>query len=205
MKKMFKKALLVGKVLATLATPLIAANCSTNNTDALKFVAGGLTGLAIHEGAHYATAKMYGMDPGYSIAAPFEVSLNNYGDQSSNEKAIVAGSGLVAQTIATELILGLDSIPKDDPYVLGALTFAILDNIRYGLVPGVRGGENDVAHLDENGVNGKAVQVALLAHSASSIYRLLKNEDFKGRFNRRFNLSVVPGKNGMELLARYDF
>ncbi len=207
MKKGLKKGISnVGKSLAILATPLIMANCS-GNSDGLKFVAGGVTGLAIHEGSHYAAGKMTGMGPEYDVREPFQTTMNNYHDKKTGEKAFVSGAGLVSQTIATEVVLNSEGISKNDPYTLGLLTFNIGNSIKNAIFPDFWGdGNGDVDNLDENGIDKKFVQAALLAHSATAIYRLWNNnEKLREKVTKPWNLLFRSKEDGLEATVKYKF
>jgi len=159
----------------------------------------------VHEGSHYVAAKIQGRDPEYNLKNPTVVKEKYENKKySDSQEAIAAGAGLVGQTLTTEIILNTEKIPKDDPYVLGILAFTIGDNLRYGLFPNLRGKEiNDVGHLDEAGVKKEYVQGALIAHSVFSIYRIMKNKDFKSKFD--FLLNYNKNKDRLEFKVGYNF
>lgn len=189
-----------------LATGIIAltTNCATSSKDLAKFSAGLATGLGIHEGSHYVVAKTQGMDPEYDFKHPTSISYKKYTSKKNNEKAIVSGAGLVSQTLATEVILNTEKIPKDNSYVLGILAFSIGDNLRYGLFPNLRGKElSDVNHLDKAGIKKEYVQGALIAHSIFSLYRLIKNKDFKNKFDFLFDYN--ENKKSLEFKIQHRF
>jgi len=167
-----------------------------------KFLAGAITGLGIHESSHYLTGKIYGMNPKFDIKNSTKVDYKNYEDKNDSQKAIVNGSGIIGQTLTTETILGTKKIPKDSSYILGVLAFTIVDNLRYGLFPKLRD-ESDVRGLKENGINEGYVRGALLAHSALSMYRLLKNEEFNEKFN--FLVDYNNNKDRLEFKVRHKF
>ncbi len=202
-----KKGLLnVGKALAILTTPLIMANCSANDNSALKFAAGGVTGLAIHEGSHYVAGKMTGMDPEYDVREPFHVTMNRYHEKKTGEKAFVSGAGLLGQTVSTEIILNSDGIPKDKPYPLGILYFNILNGFKNAIFPEFWGdGKGDVGSLDKNRIDKNFVRVSLFGHSLYSAYRLWNNKNLNGKTKKSFDLLFNPKEDGLEATVKYDF
>lgn len=188
---------------------LLTTSCATiSKKDVAKFFGGGVTGLGIHEGSHYIAANTQGMKPKYRLDNPTEIKYDEYEDKKDSQKRLVSSAGLVGQIIATEVILNTEKIPKDDSYVLGILAFTIGNNLRYGLFPNLRGKEkrdieekSDIERLDKVGIKKEYAQTALIAHSAFSIYRLMKNKDFKSKFN--FDLDC--NKNKLEFKVGYKF
>ncbi len=202
---------------------LLPISCGTiTPKNIAKFSAGAVTGGVIHENAHYITAETQGMNPGWNSKNPTEVEYRAYEDKNNNKKRIVDSAGIVAQTLATEIILNINEIPKNDSYTLGLLAFTIGDNIRYGLFPNLRGKSNsDVEQLDKVGIKKEYVQSALLAHSAFSLYRLYKlwkrkDSEKKGKkdmkknikkknLENKLNFSLNCNRDKLGFKVKYNF
>lgn len=135
------------------------------------FIAGAIAGLASHELGHEVVARFEGADMHWS-----GTSWSTDTSPSALRNIAIAGFG--AQVLSTEVILGVDAIPKDNAFVLGWLTFNILNTVQYAAMDSLQGGHGDFETLRKNGANTDLVKIGLLAHAALSAYRLYKNPKF---------------------------
>jgi hypothetical protein len=133
-------------------------------------LAGVATGFLFHEAGHQIVAKLENVDMGWSgLLNPRWMA---YTDDREKFRRITFG-GFGAQVLSTEVILGVDAIPKDNAFILGWLGFNILNTMLY-----VGGGNGDFKMLRENGVDTTYLGIGLAAYALLSAYRLYKNPAF---------------------------
>jgi len=85
----------------------------------------------------------------------------------------VALGGFTSEILSSEIILGYDGIPKDNPFVLGYMFFNIVNPIGYTLgISGSPTGNGDLKTAEKNGLNGDYVKTILVSHALLSAYRL---------------------------------
>ena len=135
------------------------------------FIAGVASGLVFHELGHEAMARFEGVDMRWS-------GTNWRTSASPAAMRNIAIGGFGAQVLSTEIMLGVDAIPKDNAFILGWLTFNVLNVANYMIKDEVCGGYGDFETLRNNGMNTDFLKVGLLAHAALSAYRLYKNPKF---------------------------
>lgn len=169
-----------------------------------KMGAGALGGYGLHEGTHYLAAKASGVDIDFKMNPAVKVK---YGEQinskSKSQQRLIHGSGILAQTLGSEIILNSKESIRKNPYALGFLAFSTANNLVYGLFPDLGGsGSSDIRSLEKTGVNGKLLRGALVAHSAWAAYRALK----KPEENKKINFYIVPlPEGGAEAGFEYRF
>ncbi len=136
------------------------------------FTAGFVSGLVVHELGHEIVARQKGVDIEWS-------GVNWYADNaSSSELRNISIAGFGMQVLSTEVILRSKSIPKDSSYVLGWLTYNIVNQITYPLQNELSSsGYKDLVTYEKNGGNVKVLEVGLIAHAIWSFYRLKNNPD----------------------------
>jgi hypothetical protein len=138
------------------------------------FTAGYLAGYAFHDAGHFLVALIEDAKQPHISGATFKSIPSN--PESSRHIAI---GGFSAQILSTEIILDIDAIPKDNSFVLGWLTFNIMNTVSYVIADTI---SNDICEdfksLRTKGVNTDIIKVALLAHTALSVYRIYKNPKF---------------------------
>ncbi|MEK7471330.1 MAG: hypothetical protein AAB623_01630 [Patescibacteria group bacterium] len=136
------------------------------------FVAGFASGLGFHELGHEAMAKLEGAEMHWS-----DTNWSTNASPATLRNIAIAGFG--AQILSTEVMLGTNIIPKDNSFVLGWLTFNILNTVQYVVTDNLRnGGYGDFETLRNNGGNTDLVKIGLLVHAVLSAYRLYKNPKF---------------------------
>ena len=103
--------------------------------DYLKFTLGVGSGYVIHEAAHQAVADVNGMPFKWKklVLAAHGLHPHNTTD---SERYELASAGLGSQVLSTEIILNTKDIPKDSEYVIGMLTFNVLNALLYVVVTG---------------------------------------------------------------------
>lgn len=137
------------------------------------FFGGLAAGLISHELlGHETMAKLEGADMHWN-----GTKWSTNASPSALRNIAMAGFG--AQVLSTEILLGVDAIPKDNSFVLGWLTYNILNAVYYTAADSLqKGGCGDFETLRNNGTNTDLVKIGLLAHAALSAYRIYKNPKF---------------------------
>lgn len=145
--------------------------------DYLKFAAGIGGGYIIHELSHQAMADLthtnLKWDNGFG---------NNWTipkDTNKKQRVFIGGAGLASQIISTEIILNT-KIKKSNEYVLGILTFNILNAVLYPILDERDNSEigfGDVEMMDKAGLDKDYVTAFIVAHSLYSIYRIYYKTD----------------------------
>jgi len=138
------------------------------------FVGGFLSGFAFHELGHEVVARVEGV--GMSWQGADNRWLADTHDKGKLRNITLGGFG--AQIISTEIILGVDKIPKDSAFVLGWLGFNILNSLLYVADNELRDGVGDLETLRATGVDTGFVEIGLVAHSILTAYRIYKNPKF---------------------------
>jgi len=110
-----------------------ADETETTLVSVFKFAGGVISAFMIHEGAHFAAGKITGTSLDWKVGnynQPIEFSENAKDDSNG---FIVYSSGLVAQVVSSEVILGVDSIDKNDAFFRGMMAWNIINPIMYAL------------------------------------------------------------------------
>jgi len=138
------------------------------------FIGGWVSGFLFHEAGHEVVARVEGV--GMSWQGADNRWLANTYDQGKLRNIALGGFG--AQIISTEIILGIEKIPKDNAFVFGWLGFNIINSLLYVLDNELRDGIGDLETLRATGVNTGFVEIGLVAHSILTAYRIYKNPKF---------------------------
>lgn len=146
--------------------------------DYLKFALGVGSGYVIHEASHQIVAEVNG--------TPFKWK-NGFGSTwvtsnktSDSERYELASAGLGSQVLSTEIILNTKDIPKDNEYVIGILTFNVLNALLYVVSDGVispHDNYGDIEMMDKAGLDRDYVGTFLVVHSLYTIYRAYYKTD----------------------------
>ncbi|MFZ3064519.1 MAG: hypothetical protein WA277_04445 [Nitrospirota bacterium] len=140
--------------------------------DYLKFALGVGSGYVIHETAHQAVADVNGM--------PFKWKAGSGGtwvsstNTTDSERYELASAGLGSQVLSTEIILNTKDIPKDNEYVIGMLTFNVVNALIYVATDGILYSDDnhgDIEIMDRAGLDKDYVNTFLIVHSLYTIYR----------------------------------
>ncbi|MCK5418558.1 MAG: hypothetical protein KAI93_08635 [Desulfobacterales bacterium] len=99
----------------------------------LKYSAGIFSAFMIHEGAHLVAAKATGTDMDWELGNYNQPLAYTEETDNDADGLIINSSGLVAQALASEIILQVDSIDKNDDFVRGMMYWNILNPIFYAL------------------------------------------------------------------------
>ena len=135
------------------------------------YSSGWLAGFLSHELGHVGAAKLMGVKTKCSNI--LDPRLNHHSN-SNRKLRIIDSGGFDAEIISSEIILGIDAIPKNNPFFIGWLAFDVVNPIYYALIDKAQSGHGDMESFRRNGVNTNFVKIAMLAHSALSVYRFFE-------------------------------
>lgn len=99
----------------------------------LKYSAGVFSAFMIHEGAHFLAAEATGTDISWELGNYNQPLTFTEEADNDTDGFIINASGLVSQTIGSEIILQVDRIDKNDDFVRGMMHWNILNPILYAL------------------------------------------------------------------------
>ena len=91
-----------------------------------------------------------------------------------SERYELASAGLGSQVLSTEIILNTKDIPKDNEYVIGMLTFNVVNALIYVATDGIlysNDNHGDIEIMDKAGLDKDYVNTFLIVHSLYTIYR----------------------------------
>ena len=102
-------------------------------TATAKFLAGVASAALIHEGAHALVAGITGTHMSWELGNYNQpISFTESADSDSKGVAVYS-SGLISQALASEVILDVDKIDKNDAFVRGMMAWNIINPILYAL------------------------------------------------------------------------
>lgn len=135
------------------------------------------SGYLLHEGGHAFVALIRNVPVNWNV--DWGGLHGTIQTSSSCDKRAIGFAGFGTHIVSTELILGIDSIPKDNAYILGWLTFNTLNSIAYSLRNELqKGGYGDLKLLKDNGVDVRYVETVLIGHALLTAYRVYYNPKF---------------------------
>jgi len=123
---------LTGLIILSLSiSPAFAFESDITLGSTAKFFGGILAAHCIHEGAHALVAEAYDTDLDWEIGT-YNQPIGFTENTDSDSKGLAINSaGLLAQVLGSELILQVDSIDKNDPFVRGMMAWNIINPILY--------------------------------------------------------------------------
>jgi len=175
----------------------------------LKYSAGVASAFMIHEGAHLVAAEATGTEIDWELGNYNQPLAYTEQADDDTDGLIINSSGLVAQALASEVILQVDSIDKNDDFVRGMMHWNILNPIFYALdywffhitndqtPDGYQGDIQGIEHYsDEKTANMFAA--SLVAVAGIQGYRFLKTQDWAPDWlkDEAQNLNFAPVKSG---------
>lgn len=182
--------------------------------DVLKFSAGIVTAVLIHEGSHALVAGLTDTHMNWETGS-YNQPLGFTESASSNGKGIaVYSAGLLSPIIGSEIVLQSDKIDKNDAFVRGRMAWNILNPILYSLdywVFRVTNKENQkkyqgdlegVEHYaNEPTAHGFALSMAAIATYQG--YRFLQTQSWAPDWlkKNKSNLSMGPLPSGGFILS----
>ncbi len=139
----------------------------------MGFAAGFASGFLFHEAGHEVVARAENVDMSWN-------GDNRWFAKTSSDSKLrnIAFAGFGAQVVSTEVILGIDKIPKDNAYVLGWLAFNVLNSFLYPLRNELQGGYGDLETLRRTGIDTGYVEIGMVAYGLLTAYRVYKNPKF---------------------------
>ena len=170
------------------------------------FAGGAFAAAMVHEGGHYIAAKSEGAN---NVRLGIPKTTCEYDKYDKSSERNIAGAGFIANAVATEAIMASDKFfPKDNSFVLGYLTWAIVEPLTYVARHELNWsigswGDHDLRVLDETGVDTRIVEGVLIGHALLTGYRLLNNSQFLN--GPDLPLFIRPSSNGVLVSAKFQF
>lgn len=156
------------------------------------FLAGALTGFAVHEGSHLALDIAFDAEPrlkGVSFGPLPFFAVTHRGNLSAGREALVSGAGFFSQHLTSEIILSrraegaaLSNFEK------GALAFHVATSVAYAGAAFSRYGpfERDTRGIaDSTGADERLIGALVLAPAAFDTWRYLRPHSRIARWGSR--------------------
>jgi len=152
--------------------------------EAVKFLAGGALGLALHESGHLLFDAIFDANPRVTGVhfGPFPFfAITHRGDLSPRREFTVSSAGFWVQEATNEWLLSRPHALKDDhaPLAKGLLAFNILNSVGYALVAFAKAGpfERDTRGMAAAiGVDERAIGGVILTPAVLDAWRYLHPE-----------------------------
>ena len=184
---------------------------------ALKFSAGIVSAMLIHEGSHELVAVLTNTPMAWKIgtlAQPLEFTEN----ADANWKGFLVNSaGLISQSVGAEIILDCKKIDKNDAFVRGMMTWNILNPLLYSLDYWVIHSTNkingdhyqgDIAGIEHytNKATADGFAISISAIAIFQGYRFLKTQSWAPDWLKENsqNVGLAPLPSGGFIVA-YEF
>jgi hypothetical protein len=123
-------------VLLLTVCPINSAFCDESQItigSLFKFAGGAVSAFMIHEGAHFIVGEITHTDLGWEIGNYNQPLAFTENAKSDSDGLAVYSAGLTAQVVASEIILDVDKINKNDAFVRGMMAWNIVNPILYAL------------------------------------------------------------------------
>jgi hypothetical protein len=144
-------------------------------------------GFSLHEGAHRLQAEIENVDVSNESLTSLKFNGNN------REERNIALAGFIPGIVGSEIVLGVDAIPKDNSIVIGFMLWNIshplLYIIRHEIV--YDDGYGDLKTVEDSGWDSRYVEAGLLAHSLLSAYRLYSKKEVPVFIGATYNEIVI--------------
>ena len=124
-----KSQLVLGVTLSLLATlgwlyhpnQSFADETEITMLSVFKFAGGMASAFMVHEGAHFAVAKITGTHLSWEVGNYNQPIAFTENAKDDSDGVAVYSAGLVAQVLSSEVILDVDRIDKNDAFVRGMM------------------------------------------------------------------------------------
>lgn len=145
------------------------------------FLAGGLSGLAVHEASHLALDFAFDARPrvkGVSFGPIPFFAITHRSDVPPGREALISGAGFFSQHVTSEIILSRRAVDDSlSNYEKGVLTFHVATSVAYAGAAFARYGpfERDTRGLaDATGSDERLIGALVLAPAAFDTWRYLR-------------------------------
>lgn len=185
----------------------------------MKFSAGIVSAVLIHEGAHAVVAKVTNTDMSWEIGNYNQPIAFTENADSDAKGVAINSAGLLSQAIGTEIVLQTDKIDKNDNFVRGYMAWNIVNPILYaldywffGISNKINGStyQGDIAgiehYADETAANAFAFSMAGIATFQG--YRYLKTQPWAPEWlkSKSHSINFTPEPSGGFFMAyQYRF
>lgn len=98
-----------------------------------KFAGGVVSAYMIHEGAHFMVAEITNTNLSWEVGNYNQPLAFTDHAKSDSDGLAVYSAGLTAQVVASEIVLDVDKINKNDAFVRGMMAWNIINPILYAI------------------------------------------------------------------------
>lgn len=157
----------------------------------LKKVGGGALGIFLGAVGHYhvghrGAALLFNADIEWKGFTKWETR------EGGGKLRAVGFGGFAEQVIGSELVLGIDAIPKDNSITLGYLAWNILEPLGYTIYHfGFDNSYGDLASIDKSGLNPEWVAAYICTQALLTGWRLYKRKDIPVYFRATWKEFVI--------------
>lgn len=219
-----KKTIVSARIAAILAAIVIlvsfapaAARADGSDLSAVsvaKFAAGIASSMLLHEGAHAVVAVATNTHMSWE-AGNYNQPIGFTEDVDSDAEGVALYSaGLLTQLGASEVILQVDKINKNDAFVRGMMAWNVLNPILYSLDywvfrianknggPSYQGDLQGIEHFSSE-ATAQGFAIGITAIAAFQGYRFLKTQDWAPEWLKGTpdNVTLAPMRSGGAFLA----
>jgi hypothetical protein len=219
-----KKTTLSARIAAILAAVILlvtlapaSAGADGNDLSAVavaKFAAGIASSMLLHEGAHALVAAATNTHMSWK-AGNYNQPIGFTEDADSDAEGVALYSaGLLTQLGASEVILQVDRIDKNDAFIRGMMAWNVLNPILYSLdywvfrVANKNGGtsyQGDIQGIEHysSEATAQGFAIGITAIAAFQGYRFLKTQDWAPEWLKGTpdNVTLAPLRSGGAFLA----
>ncbi len=202
-------------ILVTLAPVSARADGSDLSAAAVaKFAAGIASSMLLHEGAHALVAAATNTHMSWK-AGNYNQPIGFTEDADSDAEGVALYSaGLLTQLGASEVILQVDKIDKNDAFVRGMMAWNVLNPILYSLdywvfrIANKNGGtsyQGDIQGIEHysSEATAQGFAIGITAIAAFQGYRFVKTQDWAPEWLKATpdTVTLAPMRNGGAFLA----
>ena len=164
------------------------------------FLAGAVSGFAIHEGSHLALDIAFDADPrlkGVSFGPIPFFAITHRGNLPPRREALVSGAGFLSQHVVSEIVLsrrGLDESPS--AFGMGLLAFHVATSAAYAGAAFSRYGpfERDTRGVaDATATDERLIGALILAPAAFDTWRYFRPRSRTARWGPRLTKAAFLG------------
>ncbi len=164
------------------------------------FIAGAVSGLAIHEGSHLALDIAFDADPrlkGVRFGPIPFFAITHRGNLSPRREALVSGAGFLSQHVVSEIVLSrLGAEESLSPFGKGLLAFHVATSAAYAGAAFSRYGpfERDTRGVaDATRTDERLIGALILAPAAFDTWRFFRPRSRVARWGSRLGKAAFLG------------
>ncbi len=166
-----------------------------------EFGLGLVAGFTAHEAGHQIVAWGYGDQINWSFNKNGQVLSWFANIRNGEHLRNIALGGTLAEIISSEALL-YSAARKDSPFVIGWLSWNIINPFLYVLCHELGGGYQDLETIQKNehGLNVRWVEAVKVGHALFTAYRLWNNPQFQ---ESKIRYYIGPSRDGIMAGIQY--